>query len=38
MALGLFERVIDVERDRQIPLETVEEFIDAGLMRTLILR
>src|ERR1700739_406983 len=31
----LRERALKAERDRQIPLESVEEYIDAGLIHTL---
>lgn len=36
LAPKIFDKAVDAERDRNVPLETVEEFIDAGLMRTLI--
>jgi 3-hydroxy-9,10-secoandrosta-1,3,5(10)-triene-9,17-dione monooxygenase len=35
LAPKLRERALKAERDRQIPLESVEEFIDAGLIHTL---
>ncbi len=36
MAPKLLDRAVDAERNREIPLQTVEEFIDAGVMRTLV--
>jgi len=36
LAPKIFERAVNAERDRNISLETVEEFVDAGLLRTLI--
>ena len=35
LAPKLRERALKAERDRQIPLESVEEYIDAGLIHTL---
>jgi 3-hydroxy-9,10-secoandrosta-1,3,5(10)-triene-9,17-dione monooxygenase len=35
LAPKLRERALKAERDRQIPLESVEEYIDAGLVHTL---
>src|ERR1700728_4988695 len=35
LAPKLRERALKAERDRQIPLESVEEFIDLGLIHTL---
>ena len=35
LAPRLRERAVQAERDRNIPLESVEEFIDAGLIHTL---
>ncbi len=38
LAPKLRERAVKAERDRTIPLESVQEFIDAGLVRTLMPR
>ena len=38
LAPKLRERAIQAERDRNIPLESVQEYIDAGLLRTLMPR
>src|SRR5262245_13164258 len=35
LAPRLRERAVAAERDRNIPLESVQEYIDAGLMRTI---
>jgi 3-hydroxy-9,10-secoandrosta-1,3,5(10)-triene-9,17-dione monooxygenase len=35
LAPKLRERAVQAERDRAIPLESVEEYIDAGLLRTI---
>jgi 3-hydroxy-9,10-secoandrosta-1,3,5(10)-triene-9,17-dione monooxygenase len=38
LAPRLLERAVRAERERNIPLESVQEFIDAGLVRTLMPR
>ena len=38
LAPKLRERAVQAERDRNIPLDSVQEYIDAGLMRTLMPR
>src|SRR5215471_10759277 len=38
LAPKLHERALKAERDRQIPLESVAEYIDAGLVRTIMPR
>ena len=38
LAPKLRERAVRAERDRNIPLELVQEYIDAGLMRTIMPR
>src|SRR3712207_865287 len=36
LAPKLRERAVRAERERNVPLESVQEYIDAGLLRTLI--